>query len=125
MQNGISLSYGKQPMIKYKEQEVLSASPERLVLHLYDHVISCCSNNNSDGACRALVELIDSLNFDYSEISSGLLRLYEYCLKQLKVNKFDETLAIMKELRQTWAQATTVKHDEKHNASGSVQGVFA
>ncbi len=125
MQNGLTFSYGKQPMAKYKEQEVLSASPQRLVLHLYDHIIRCCSIRNSDGASRAVAELIDGLNFEYSEISGGLLRLYEYCLRRIKAEEFEEPMKIIKELRQTWAQVTTVESQNGGKPQGSVQGVLA
>ena len=74
MQDSRTLSYSRQPMIKYKEQEILSASPERLVLHLYDYIIRCCSTANCRDAARAVAELIDGLDFTYNEIADNLNR---------------------------------------------------
>ncbi|MBC7186283.1 MAG: flagellar protein FliS [Calditrichaeota bacterium] len=94
------------PFLRYREQEILSASPERLVVHLYDFILRCCARQDGSGAARALSVLIDGLNFDYPEIAEGLFRLYDYCLRQVKRQRFEETRTIITELRAAWEQAT-------------------
>ena len=117
MQNGLTYGCTKQQMLKYKEQEIFSASPERLILYLYDHIIRCCSLQDDLGATRAIAELIDGLNFEYKEISKGLLRLYDYCLTRIRAGQFDEPKMIIKELRKNWE----ISLNNMHQAA--VQGV--
>ncbi len=96
----------RDPVLSYREQEILSAPTEKLVVHLYDFVLRCCARHDSGGASRALSVLIDGLNFDYPEIAEGLFRLYDYCLRQVKAGRFEETRTIINELRAAWEQAT-------------------
>ena len=90
---------------QYKLQEIAVATPGKLVLHVYDYAIQSCIRKDIDGASNALVELIDSLNFDYQEIASGLFRLYEYLMRLVKVGEFELPLDLLKKLRYTWNQA--------------------
>ncbi len=94
------------PSLKYREQEILSAPAEKLVLHLYDFILRCCARNDGTGAARALSVLIDGLNFNYPEVAEGLFRLYDYCLRQVKSGRFEETRTIITELRAAWEKAT-------------------
>ncbi|MDZ7272052.1 MAG: flagellar protein FliS [candidate division KSB1 bacterium] len=96
----------RNPLLSYREQEILAAPPEKLVLHLYDFILRCCACQDSGGAARALSVLIDGLNFDYPEIAEGLFRLYDYCLRQVKARRFEETRTIITELRAAWEKAT-------------------
>ena len=126
MQDRITYANGKQSLLKYKRQEILAAPPERLVLHLYDYIISCCAMRNCVNASRGIAELIDGLNLEYREIAMGLLRLYEYCLRQVKAGKYDEVRTIIRGLRDSWAEALAAKEGEVHKKPlSSVQGVLA
>jgi len=100
------MNHTHDPSLRYKEQEILSAPAEKLVLHLYDFILRCCARNDGAGAARALSVLIDGLNFNYPEVAEGLFRLYDYCLRQVKSQRFDETRTIITELRAAWEKAT-------------------
>ena len=89
----------------YREQEILSAKPEVLVLFLYDYAIRGCKKEDAQLASSALVELIDALNFEYREVAVGFLKLYEYCLRMVKSENYKAALKILTELKDTWAQA--------------------
>ncbi len=86
----------------YQENEVLSASPEKLILMLYDQAILGCKRQDAEKASRAVAELINSLNFKYEEISTGLFRLYDYILREIKMQKYKDALYLLTDLRQTW-----------------------
>lgn len=89
----------------YKENQVVGASPGKLILLLYDHVIKCLKNSDMRGASKGLVELMSSLDLDYQEISARLFSLYEYCLDLVKKNEFEQALRIISEMRHMWATA--------------------
>ena len=90
---------------QYKIHEITTSSPEDLLLHLYDFAIQSCIRKDVDRTSNALAELIDSLNFEYQDISGGLFRLYEYIMRCVKQNEFEIPLDLLKKLRETWNQA--------------------
>lgn len=94
---------GKVPT--YIEQEVLSWSKEKIILKMYDLFIVSCKRKDVQKMSKVLIELMGALNFEYEETSTRLYRLYEYCQRCIFQKKFDEALYIVKELRDTWAEA--------------------
>lgn len=88
----------------YLEQEIMTLNPVQLLIKAYDAGIAACNRKDEPKTSIVLVELIDSLNFDYADIANSLFRLYEYCLREVKRGNFDITLKILKELRETWVQ---------------------
>lgn len=101
---------------RYKIREVLSASPPKLVLHIYDHIIQQCLRKDAPRASKAIALLIDSLNFEYTEISSGFFRLYEYAMRMVWEGKFDIVLRIFRELRDAWQEALSKSQVSKATA---------
>jgi flagellar secretion chaperone FliS len=89
----------------YRQNQFAYASPQELLLAVYDFGINACVRGDQQGARAAVIELINSLNFDYPEIAIGLLRLYNYCLDLLGRNQVEEARGILNDLRSTWAQA--------------------
>ncbi|MGQ9674927.1 MAG: flagellar export chaperone FliS [Chloroflexota bacterium] len=89
----------------YRRNQVTYASPQELLLKLYDIAIGACRRRDGDQARGAVVELVDSLNFEYAEVAAGLLRLYNYCLELIGGGQFDDAERILAELRATWAKA--------------------
>ena len=89
----------------YRAQRVLSASPEELVLMVYDHIIASCRAKDKKKASAGIATLIDGLDLDQGEIAAGLFRLYRYAMERVWEGKFDEVLSVMRPLRETWAAA--------------------
>ncbi|MDI7247610.1 MAG: flagellar protein FliS [Bacillota bacterium] len=89
----------------YRAQQVLSASPEDLVLMVYDHVIASCRAKDKKKASAGIATLIDALDLDQGEIAVGLFRLYRYTIDKVWEGKFDDVLSVMRPLRETWASA--------------------
>lgn len=100
---------GKSAANGYLEQEVMQWSPEKIILKTYDLFIVACKKGDIVKMNRVLVTLMTSLNFEYSEPSSRLYRLYEYCQKCISERRFDDALFIVENLRATWAQAFNLK----------------
>ncbi|HHY47780.1 MAG TPA: flagellar protein FliS [Firmicutes bacterium] len=99
-------SMANEPAKAYRTQQVMSASPQKLVLMVFDHIVAGCKARDSKRASSGLATLIDALDFEAGDIATGLFRLYRYAMERVKQNQFDEALAILEPLRDTWAQAT-------------------
>ncbi len=116
----------------YKQQQILTASPEQLILMLYNgcikfmnEAVAGIEEKNIEKAHNACVraqnivaELMNSLNMEYP-ISSELMRLYEYVDHELvlgNMNKdkecFNNGKRVISELREGWADAMKKVREE-------------
>ncbi len=89
---------------EYRQQEVMGASPVRLVIMAYDLAIRSCEQQDFVRATKAISVLRDALNFDYPEISVGLFRLYQYCLECLRQGEWDGAASVLRDLREAWVR---------------------
>jgi len=93
---------------RYKKQEIGMSSPEKCVLHLYDAAIKGCALKQSEQAGNVLAMLIDTLNFSAGgDVANALFSLYEYCLRMVHQQQFENPQKILKDLRETWHRAIT------------------
>lgn len=116
----------------YRNTSVQTASPDRLLIMLYDGLIRFIEQSktaiqsgsmqeahiNSKKAQDIVIELRSTLKMEY-EISHALASLYDWFLKQLiesNVNKsaepLDNILPRIRELREAWVQAATIVRAE-------------
>ena len=91
--------YGAQ---EYRQQDVLGASPIRLVVMAYDLAIQACEKEDFGLATNAVCVLRDALDFDYKEPSVGLFKLYQWCLESIRQGDYASALSTLKELRDAW-----------------------
>jgi flagellar protein FliS len=92
----------------YLANEILNASPQKLLLKVYDFAIAQCKNKNLEKTNKALSELINALRFDDKDsydIAIGLKQLYEFCQDQMRKKNYDIVVKILTELRETWSKA--------------------
>jgi len=90
----------------YLLKEITEASPQKLLLKIYDLAIQSYQKGDFARANRAVAELINSLNFadeQAKEISFGLLRLYQFAQDQARKSNFNVSIKILQELRDTWS----------------------
>lgn len=97
-----------QALNAYQRQEVLNASPEQLILKIYDQCILECNRQKAEKVSQGLNLLINSLNFDY-ELSHDLYSLYEYCQRQVAKGELNEVKTIIEDLREAWAENVVPK----------------
>lgn len=111
---------------KYREMEVKTSSPARLILLLYNEAIKCLNEakekigaKDTKGGNDLLVkaqkiirELMCSLNLEVGEIATRWYSLYEfihYRLIQANLQKdvqiVEEALKLLKPLRDAWIKA--------------------
>jgi flagellar secretion chaperone FliS len=112
---------------QYLRDEILTASPEKLILMLYDGAIKRLQEalrrieekdpfeftQNITKAEAILAELTGAIKQDHNpEVSINLLRLYDFCYQELidslrtkKAANIENVIKILKDLRETWIQA--------------------
>lgn len=93
----------------YLTQKIMSASPEQLIVYVYDAIISACNRKDQERVLRGLTVLINALEFDYQEIALPLYQLYQYCMDQGRKRNYEEVLEIISDLKSAWTEAMQVK----------------
>ncbi|WP_340026138.1 flagellar export chaperone FliS [Paenibacillus sp. FSL K6-1096] len=128
----------KSPYDKYRQSSVQTSTPAQLVIMLYDGAIRFAktavdglkkqdlekSNLNFGKAQTIISELMSTL--DYSiEVSKGLYSLYEYTNYLLiqanihkNLDKAEEAIGYLTELRETWLQASKLAASQTEIANG-------
>ena len=116
----------------YKQQQILTASPEKLILMLYNgflkftnEAIVAIEDNNIEKAHNSCIraqdivcELMASLDMDY-EISKELLNLYEYVEFEiveanLKKDKkhLENAKMVITNIREGWVEAMKIARED-------------
>ncbi|EKE02025.1 MAG: Flagellar protein FliS [uncultured bacterium] len=132
------------PYLKqYQQTEVQTASPEKLLIMLYDGAIQFLNkaktgianknieeiHNNIIGAQKIISEFMNTLDMEVGgEVAQNLYNLYEYLhyrLVQANIKKdndmVDEVLTHLKDLKQTWEEAIRIAAREKSMAEEEVE----
>jgi flagellin-specific chaperone FliS len=89
--------------MEYRQQEVMGASPLRLVVMAYDFTIRACDQQDFAQASKGISALRDALDYDYPEAAVGLFRLYQWCLNCIRKGDFRSAKDTLQELRAAWA----------------------
>lgn len=113
---------------KYAQNNILTASPAKLVLMMYDGIIKFCniaimaienknieeSNNNIIKAQKIVTELRCSLDFNYP-VANDFENIYKYIndrLVQANLKKdkeiLKEVIAHTKDIRETWQEVIKI-----------------
>lgn len=128
--------------LQYKETQILTATPGKLLLMLYDGAISAVEksvamiedrtkydkvNANLIKAQEIVGELLSSLNLEVGgELAKTLQSLYVYVLRRLMEGNFkkekaplEEVLQYLKELRESWVVAVQKVGNVNNNQENS------
>lgn len=119
---------------KYLRDEIQNASPQKLIILLYDGAIKALEDSKSliedkdpfqftqkiTKAQSIIAELIGALKVDlFPELVINLSKLYEYMYQQLvKANleksseKIDQVIELMRGLRESWSTAIEKAEEE-------------
>lgn len=136
----------KSQMNQYKRMKIETASPEMLILMLYDGAIKniriahqgmdnpseieTCSNSLIK-AQNIITELMVSLNFEIGgDIARNLFNIYEfvnYTLAQCNVNKntdnLDTVITMLTDLRETWKEVIKINKEKYPNGIPRPEGI--
>lgn len=99
----------------YLLQQINTASPEKLVLMLYDLGIRCCRAGERQKAAKVFVELISALDFDYKDVALEYFDLYRYALDQVHSGKFQNAIMVLEGLREVWETAVMGRDTGERN----------
>ncbi len=103
-----NLAQNKNKLNPYLIKEIIEATPQQLLIKIYDFAIVNCQRQNLEKTNAALQQLINALSFETEEvkdISIGFLKLYLYCQNQMRKKNYDEVIKILTELRDEWMKA--------------------
>ena len=120
---------------QYQKANIETASREQILIMLYDGCIQFLNkakialtskniedlHNNLMGAQKILNEFINTLDHEVApQLSANLQSLYEYFIRRLvqanikrQMEPIDEVLKLVKNLRNTWAKAIEIYHQEE------------
>ena len=137
-------AYAGRSQAQYLETRVLSATPAELTLMLYDGAIRFMSQyivfvgaKDIQAAHNAIVrsqdivsELLVTLDMKH-EIADGMASIYVYCIERLtaanvkkEVEPVQEVIELIRELRNTWAEAMKIcKAEQPVTQPGSLNVV--
>jgi len=124
------------PYLKqYQKNSVETASPEKLLIMLYDGAIQFLNkaklsmeegeieqtHNNLTGCQNIILEFMSTLDMKQGgDLAQNLYRLYEYYYNTLvqanlqkDIKKVEEVLKHLKGLRETWQQAINIANAER------------
>lgn len=87
----------------YKQQDVMSASPLRLVIMTYDLAIRSCEQKDFEKAVKTISALRDALDMNYPDVALGLFHLYQWCLDCIRSGDYASAITTLSELRGAWA----------------------
>ncbi len=131
--------YPMNPYEKYRENSIMTASPGEITLMLFEGCWKFLkkakialeekdiqeSHNNLIKAQNIVVELIESLDFNY-EISHNLFKVYEFVYEELiQINvtkdakRIDPIIDIMYGYYETWKEVVKKDRADKHTDIGA------
>jgi flagellin-specific chaperone FliS len=91
-------------ILQYHKDEVMSASPLRLVAMVYDFAINACEQKDLNRATKAVSVLRDVLDRDYSETVACLIGILRSCLESIRREDYDDALLTLQVLREGWGE---------------------
>lgn len=92
----------------YLVKEIMEATPQQLLIKIYDFAILNCQKHDLYRTNAALQQLISALRFDredVKQVSIGFLKLYQYCQNEMRKKNYPIVLEILTELRKAWLDA--------------------
>ncbi len=89
----------------YRTNSVLGLTPGELLIKMYDIAVVALMAGDGQKGARVISEFIDTLDFEQGAIAMGLFRLYRYCMEEIKKGEYEVPTRILRELRDTWAEA--------------------
>jgi flagellin-specific chaperone FliS len=91
----------------YLEQELVAKSPGELLLFLLDTGVRAAHRRDRKLLIGVLTELMGGLDFSHGEVSTGLVSLYDYAVREAREGRFAFPEKLLSELAQTFRQAAS------------------
>ena len=95
----------------YLEQELITKSPGELLLFLLDTGVRAARRRDRKLLIGVLTELMGGLDFSRGEVSTGLVALYDYAVRETREGRFAFSEKLLSELAQTFRQSAATQQD--------------
>jgi flagellin-specific chaperone FliS len=95
----------------YLEQELTAKSPEELLLFLLETGVRAARRRDRKLVIGVLTELMGGLDFSKGEVSTGLVSLYDYAVREARENRFEFPEKLLSELAETFKQVAAGRMD--------------
>jgi flagellin-specific chaperone FliS len=112
-----------QPLQRYRQLQVETASPLQRTLMVYDVALVGCQQRDLKRTTDALNVLRGSLDMEQGEVALGFFRLYQYCADLARAGQYDEAAGILRELVDAWVQVLVRETDAVRVAQPEPQTV--
>jgi flagellin-specific chaperone FliS len=112
-----------QPLQRYRQLQVETASPLQRTLMVYDVALVGCQQRDLKRTTDALNVLRGSLDMEQGEVALGFFRLYQYCADLARAGQYDEPAGILRELVDAWVQVLVRETDAVRVAQPEPQTV--
>jgi flagellar protein FliS len=99
------------------EQDIAGKSPGELLLLLYETGVRACRRRDRQLAVGVLVELMGGVDIEQGEFTHGLIRLYDYALREVRENRYDFAETLMAQLGEAYREALENLADEQAKAA--------
>jgi flagellin-specific chaperone FliS len=96
----------------YLVQQVKTATPEKLILMLYELGMKSCQTQDNQKAVKVLTELIAALNFEHGEIAGSMFELYRYAMDEVQKKNFDNAYVVFEGMHDIWENVVMKQHTE-------------
>ncbi len=84
--------------------------PEMAVLQLYKLGIESCKNKNKEKFKAVITALIHALNFEYEEMANSFYDIYQFALRMVADENYEQAQFIFHGLQEAWEKAFTNKY---------------
>ena len=93
----------------YLVQKVMTASPEQLVVYVFDAALIACARRNKSKSIEAVQALISSIRFDHQDIATTFFNTYGSIINYIKKDDFPTAEKLLSEIKKTWKIAMNVQ----------------
>lgn len=98
-------------------------NPGELVVATYDVAIQACEKKDVQKAAAAVYELMNGLDFTYTDVAGQLVVMYDWIYRQIREGEIEEAKRYLIELRTAWLQI--IQASEERTAADTTGGMDA
>jgi flagellin-specific chaperone FliS len=89
----------------YQRSRVMTASPEQLILYVYDAAVNALQRQDRIRSLEAVNLLVSSLRYEHRDLAMSFYRSYDSVQRQIMRGNYGLAQTILREMRETWREA--------------------
>jgi len=107
----------------YQRVQVESMQPGELIVAAYDVAIQACEKRDVQRAAAAVYELMNGLDFTYTDVAGQLVVMYDWIYRQIREGELEEAQRFLVELRSAWAEIIQANESAPSEISNGMDAV--